>query len=109
MPMYDKQCNQCGAIEEDAYEPISSPDAPCSCGGVLKRKTFPGKSALVIPDSIPGGVWIRHGICNDDGTPRRYDSHSEMREAAKVKNMVNRVEHVGSRGSDKNKFTSRWV
>lgn len=42
-----------------------------------------GKSQLqVIGDDIPGGVWIRHGICNEDGTPRKYYSKGEIREAA---------------------------
>jgi hypothetical protein len=27
-------------------------------------------------------VWIKHGICNPDGTPKRYRSKADMREAA---------------------------
>lgn len=27
-------------------------------------------------------VWIRHGICNPDGSPKRYRSKSEMKKAA---------------------------
>lgn len=38
----------------------------------------PRRAAVVRPDSIPGGVEIAHGLCNADGTPRRYDSHSEI-------------------------------
>ena len=33
----------------------------------------------VRPDSIPGGLVIEHGLCNEDGTPRTYYSHSEIR------------------------------
>jgi len=40
------------------------------------------KSAYVIQDSIEGGYEVRHGICNADGTPKRYDSKSDMRKAA---------------------------
>jgi hypothetical protein len=43
---------------------------------------------VVRPDSIPGGVLIAHGLCNPDGTPRRYDSHSEIRAAAEAKGLM---------------------
>lgn len=32
----------------------------------------------VRPDSIPGGLVIEHGLCNEDGTPRTYYSQSEI-------------------------------
>ncbi len=36
----------------------------------------------VIPDDIPGGIDIRHGLCNSDGSPRRYYSKTEIRAEA---------------------------
>ncbi len=49
----------------------------------------PRRSAPTIwRDEIPGGVLIEHGLCNPDGTPRRFDSRSEMRLAAQVKGVV---------------------
>lgn len=33
---------------------------------------------VVRPDDIPGGLVIEHGLCNPDGTPRTYYSHSEI-------------------------------
>jgi hypothetical protein len=66
-------------------------------------------SVGVIADEIPGGLEVRHGICNEDGTPRRYYSKSEMAREAKARGLVNYVRHVGSKGSDKSKTTSRWV
>ena len=42
-----------------------------------------GESASVIGDDIPGGLLVRHAICNPDGTPRRYYSKSAIREAAR--------------------------
>jgi hypothetical protein len=45
------------------------------------------RSAGVIDDSIPGGILIHHGICNDDGTPKRYYSKSEIHRAAFEKNV----------------------
>lgn len=39
-------------------------------------------------DSIPGGLMIEHGLCHDDGTPKRYDSRSEIRRACAVKGLM---------------------
>jgi hypothetical protein len=41
-----------------------------------------GRAPGVFSDSIPGGVMIRHALCNPDGTPKRYDSMTAIREAA---------------------------
>jgi len=40
------------------------------------------------PDSIPGGMWIANGLCNEDGSPKRYDSYSEIKLACAVKGIV---------------------
>lgn len=63
----------------------------------------------VIGDDIPGGILIRHGICNEDGTPRKYYSKSEMTKEAKRRGLVNLVEHVTEPGTDKSKHTTRWI
>lgn len=108
MPNYDRQCKVCGKQMIDCLEPVNAGSVQCECGGETERiwLTF---GAAIVPDEIPGGVWIRHGICNEDGTPRKYYSKSEMKREAERRGLVNRVEHVGSAGSDKNKHTSRWV
>lgn len=36
----------------------------------------------VIPDDIPGGVEIKHGLCWPDGTPRKFYSKSDIKKAA---------------------------
>lgn len=54
-------------------------------------------------------VWVRHGICNEDGTPRHYTSKEAMRKEAIRQNVTNMVRHVGEQGSDKAKHTTRWV
>lgn len=41
----------------------------------------------VVPDDIPGGVLIEHGLCDDNGDPVRYYSHSEIDRACAVKGM----------------------
>ncbi len=48
----------------------------------------PRRAPVVRPDSIPGGVMIAHGICNEDGSPKRYDSRSEIAQACAVKNVI---------------------
>lgn len=37
---------------------------------------------MVSGDDIPGGLLVRHAICNPDGTPKKYYSKSEIRKAA---------------------------
>lgn len=62
----------------------------------------------VIGDDIPGGVLIYHGLCNEDGSPRRYYSKSEMEKEAKRRGLVNMVRHVTAPGTDKSKHTKKW-
>lgn len=63
----------------------------------------------VISDDIPGGLEIRHGLCNEDGSPRTYYSKSEIRTEEKRRGMVNYVRHRPPKGTDKSKHTSRWI
>src|SRR5262249_24981687 len=114
MPVYDLRCNLCGRVKVDVLQPIEAPLEDCRlktlyegelmgvCEGKMERvwlQSAPG----VIPDDIPGGMEIKHGICHDDGTPRKFYSKSEMAKAAKEKGYVNHVTHIGSKGSDKSK------
>jgi len=84
------------------------------CNQVLEIGDFPfcphpHQASSVIGDDIPGGYIVRHGICNEDGTPRKYYSKSEMIKEAKRRGVTNVVEHVPDRGSDKSKHTTRWI
>ena len=89
------------------------------CGHELQVGDFPfckGNAAdhapghaNVIADEIPGGIEIRHGICHENGEPRRYYSKSEMAAEAKRRGLVNHVVHIGKRGTDKSPHTSRWI
>lgn len=45
-------------------------------------ETTVNQSAMIATDSIPGGLEIKHGLCYEDGTPRRFDSKSEIKRAA---------------------------
>ena len=82
MPMYDRQCQKCENIRLDCWEPMTAPEVLCElCGGATHRVLLP-HTVNVIGDDIPGGIEIRHGICNPDGSPRRYYTKSDIRKAA---------------------------
>ncbi len=49
---------------------------------LLHAQDIAGQSCGIITDEIPGGIEIKHGICNPDGTPKRYYSKTEIRRAA---------------------------
>lgn len=109
--MYDRVCNACNHVVLDQLEPLNSPDWPCDqdlCDGLLIRG-FTGKANGVVDDSIPGGLEIKNALCNSDGTPKRYDSHSDIKRAAEAAGWTNVVEHIPARGSDKSKHTVRWT
>lgn len=109
MPVYDRICEKCGAVKLDLMEPMHvTYELVCDCGGVMKRG-FTQRSTTVIPDSIPGGFLAKHGICEDDGTPKRYDSKSEMKAAAAARGLENMVRHVPLPGTDKSPHTVRWT
>lgn len=107
MPIYDRRCNLCESVIIDCIEPINTNSPICTCGGTMDRVWLPGSNPTVIQDSIEGGIEIRHGICNPDGSPRKYYSKSEIARAAKEKGLVNYVEHVPTPGSDKSTITSK--
>ena len=54
-------------------------------------------------------VEIKNGLCHSDGTPRRFRSREALKKAAAAAGYTNFVQHVGSAGGDKSKWTSRWV
>lgn len=106
MPFYDLTCPE-GHEQRDLLLKLGE-RPPCpTCGG--PTSTLWQKSASVVGDDIPGGVEVRHGICHEDGSPRRFYSKSEMAKEAKRRGVVNTVRHIGEQGSDKSSKTSRWV
>jgi len=111
---FDYLCPNCGHEEYDVIRPQEERQIPCThCdvadGPVMMQRAWLSAPNSVIGDDIPGGVEVKHGICNEDGTPRRYYSKSEMRREAERRGLVNHVEHIPARGSDKSKHTVRWV
>lgn len=103
--MYDLACNTCHRQMRDVLEPITAPPHACSCGGRFERVWL--QAPAVIGDECD--VWVKNGICNEDGTPRHYRSKAEMRRVAKEKGLVNVVEHLGTKGGDRSPHTQRFI
>jgi hypothetical protein len=107
--MVDAACQECGALVDDVL--MTKGQLPnCECGGALERRWHFTRTAHVHGDDIPGGVWIEHGLCNADGSPRKYYSKSEMAREAKARGLVNLVEHKpDNKGTDKSANTQRFI
>ena len=105
MPMYDLVCSN-GHKQRNLFLKLGERPACPECGEATE--TLWDSPANIIPDDIPGGILIRHGICNEDGSPRRYYSKSEIAAEAKRRGLENRVDHVTAPGTDKNPHTTRW-
>jgi hypothetical protein len=66
---------------------------------------FPIKGITVLDDSIPGGETIE----NLAPTPITFYSKSDKRRYLKEHGIREKVRHVGEQGTDKSRFTSRWI
>lgn len=73
------------------------------------EKDHQGGSYGVTTDDIPGGIEIRHGLVNADGSPRTFYSKSSIAKEAKARGLEQFVRHVGEQGSDKSRHTTRWI
>ncbi len=110
MPLYDFKCQTCGAETIDVLAPMSATHRDCpACGPAqMCRVILPGKANGVIGDEID--VVIRHGLCDEKtGEPIRWRSREALAKEAARRGLTNRVEHLGAKGSDKNRATVRWV
>lgn len=91
-------CDKCGYDIQIGDYPFCKGSVESHVGGVYG----------VVRDDIPGGVEIKHGLCNPDGSPKRYYSMTEIKKEAKARGLYNHVEHVTEPGTDKSKFTTKW-
>lgn len=107
MPFYDLTCKN----EHKQYNLYLNVGErpPCpTCGE--NTETLWENASSVAGDDIPGGIWVKHGLCDPEtGTPRKYYSKSEMAAEAKRRGLINRVEHVCEPGTDKNRNTVKWI
>ena len=68
-------CPPCGASKRVLgwdYDP-----APSCCDTPMEQESGPNRATAVIGDEID--IIVKHGPCNDDGTPRRYRSRAELK------------------------------
>ena len=108
MPLYDVKCNKCDK-EWVRYATVANRALPCETCGESIELLFKAANS-VIGDDIPGGILIKHGLCNEDGSPRKYYSKSEIAAEAKRRGLVNMVKHSpDNRSGDKSKHTTKWV
>lgn len=86
----------------------TDPEPVCpTCGGSLDESYGQGgKSATVIGDEMD--LMVPHGVCHDDGSPKRFTSKSALRAELKAAGLEPFVRHMPPKGSDKSKFTTRW-
>lgn len=102
--MYDLTCPN-NHKQRDLYLKLGE-RPPCpECGE--PTETLWDSPSSVIGDECD--VWIRHGVCNEDGSPRRYTSKAEIVKEAKKRGLEQFVRHAPEPGSDKSPHTSRWV
>lgn len=107
MPIYDLICKE-GHKQYDQILKIGE-RPPCpTCQSPTETLWEAGSTPNIVGDEIPGGVEIRHGICNEDGSPRRYYSKSEIAKEAKARGLVQAIRHAPTPGSDKAPYTSKW-
>ena len=71
MPIYDRVCSNSHELI-DCYEPITAPEVACPECGEPTERAWLTRSPGVIQDSIEGGIWIRHGLCDEKGNTKKY-------------------------------------
>lgn len=107
--MIDLRCPDCNYVWEDFLVRAGMRKPPYTCP-ICHQKTL-DKVVLKAP-SVHGDeidVTVENGLCQDDGTPVRFRSKTELKRAAKAKGLVNWVEHKGTMSGDKSKTTQRFV
>lgn len=73
------KCNKCGA-DSPKLSWLRERDGWCpSC---FHAGTTPTNTIMIATDEIPGGLEIKHGLCNPDGSPRKFYSKSEIKREA---------------------------
>ena len=70
---YDLERQKCDVCNE-VLEFYPERDLTYACAGI-------------IGDEIPGGLEIKHGLCNPDGSPRKYYSKTEIYQEANKRNL----------------------
>ena len=92
-------CPECGAALVIGAWPFCH-------GAPLAHQPYGGG---VVPDDIPGGLVIEHGLVGPDGGPLTVYSKSQLAREAKRQGWTNLVRHVPEPGRDTSRQTQRFV
>lgn len=63
-------------------------------------------SVTMIDDQLPGGPQMLENLGHE---PVYVETKSQLRAECRARGLQQAVRHVGDKGSDKNKHTTRWV
>lgn len=107
MRLLDLKCATCDRTVMDHLERDEDKSRPDCCGVTMERVFLPTGRGQVQGDECD--VWVKHGICNPDGSARHFTSKQDMRRAADAAGQTNYVEHKGTKGGDRSRHTSRWT
>ena len=106
MPVFDRFCPTCEWERPDNYEHSCHETVLCPNGHETKKVWFPnGVGPSIIPDDIPGGLVVE----NLGPEPVKVYSKSQLRHEAKMRGKEAMVQHRGTQGGDRSKFTTRWI
>lgn len=102
------QCEPCGRKIKQLCWDYDAPPACVECAAQMTHDAPPANAAhTVIGDECD--VWVRHGLCHEDGSPKRFTSKQAMREEARAKGLEPAVRHTPLPGTDKNPHTQRFI
>lgn len=103
MPLYDRICPNCNWRKDDCYEPREFQYLCPQCESETVRAW--AAPAMHTDDPFIGGKTIE----NMGHTPVTVYSRQEFKRAMRERGVEQRVQHVGSQGSDRNPNTQRWI
>lgn len=86
MPRYDLVCSN-GHEQFDVVHSYKEPHPNCPECDKPTETLWRTYSGGVKGDDIPGGIVIKHGLVNDDGSPRTFYSKTEIKRAANEKGL----------------------
>lgn len=79
------ECDSCGNKSKLMcwdYELVNTKCGTCLQGFLYPVSSRPDSTLMIATDDIPGGLEIKHGLCNPDGSPRKYYSKTEIKQEA---------------------------
>ena len=89
MKEWSSQCPKCefkGKVLGWSYNlPFDCPDCGVKMDLVDDR---PSNTVMIETDNIPGGIEIKHGLVNEDSSPMKFYSKTEMKREANRRGLV---------------------